>query len=129
MRAILAAAVLLAASSAQAEFYDGNKIYPLCEGNKSLIGTYIAGWLDKRGSDYNSFMTAESVLSDSAKRQAFNGVLHEIDANICIPPGQISLGQMVDVLCKHLTEHPETRHLGMSQQLVTSLSGAWPCRK
>lgn len=39
---------------------------------------------------------------------------NSIDANICIPPNQIQLRQMVDVLCKYLVDHPETRQLDMS---------------
>lgn len=39
---------------------------------------------------------------------------NSIDANICIPPNQIQLRQMVDMLRKYLVDHPETRQLDMS---------------
>lgn len=118
----------LVASGAYADFYDGNKIHPLCESNKGLIGMYIAGWTDKQQHDYDSLAMAEASITNPTNQMTVNSLLQGVDANICIPPGEIRLGQMVDVLCKYLAYHPETRQLAMSDQLRLSLSGAWPCR-
>ena len=129
MRIRLGIIVALIASSANADFYDGNKIYPLCETDKSLIGMYIAGWTDKQQHDYYSLAMAGASISTPTNQVTVNSLMQGVDANICIPPGEIRLSQMVDVLCTYLTEHPETRQLAMSEQLRLSLSGAWPCRK
>ncbi|WP_331275733.1 Rap1a/Tai family immunity protein [Rhizobium laguerreae] len=51
----------------------------------------------------------------------------EIKAGICVPP-KVTLGQMVDVLCKYLGDHSEDRQLSMAGHFRAAYSRAWPCK-
>jgi hypothetical protein len=126
MRAIFAAAMLLAASSARADFYDGNEFYEYCTGAKSLAIAYVGGWMDAYLRDTDLANLAKITSPDSNTRQHITFYADGIKAGICIPP-KVTLGQLVDVICKHLADHPQDRHLPMGQHLTTAFRTAWPC--
>ena len=51
--------------------------------------------------------------------------VHLFYKDICIPPNAV-VGQVVDVVKKYLTEHPEERHSAGSE-IQLALSAAFPC--
>lgn len=46
---------------------------------------------------------------------------------ICIPPGQVTLGQMVDMVKQSLERVPSERHQSADLYVQATLSGRWPC--
>jgi hypothetical protein len=48
---------------------------------------------------------------------------------ICIPPGQVTLGQMGDMVKQSLERVPSERHLAADTYVQVTLSNRWPCAK
>lgn len=46
---------------------------------------------------------------------------------ICIPPGQVTLGQMGDMVRQALERVPSERHLAADIYVQVTLSNRWPC--
>jgi hypothetical protein len=46
---------------------------------------------------------------------------------ICIPPGQVTLGQMGDMVKQSLDRVPSERHLPADIYVQATLSNRWPC--
>lgn len=46
---------------------------------------------------------------------------------ICIPPGQVSLGQLADMVKQTLERVPSERHLSADIYVEATLSNRWPC--
>ena len=46
---------------------------------------------------------------------------------ICIPPGQVTLGQMADMVKNSLERVPSERHLAADIYVQVTLSNRWPC--
>jgi hypothetical protein len=46
---------------------------------------------------------------------------------ICIPPGQVTLGQMGDMVRQSLERIPSERHLAADIYVQVTLSNRWPC--
>ena len=48
---------------------------------------------------------------------------------ICIPPGQVTLGQMGDMVRQSLERIPSERHLAADVYVQVTLSNRWPCNR
>ena len=48
---------------------------------------------------------------------------------ICIPPGQVTLGQMGDMVRQSLERVPSERHLPADVYVQATLSNRWPCAR
>jgi hypothetical protein len=46
---------------------------------------------------------------------------------ICIPPGQVTLGQMGDMVRQSLERIPSERHLAADVYVTVTLGNRWPC--
>lgn len=46
---------------------------------------------------------------------------------ICIPPGQVTLGQMGDMVRQSLDRIPSERHLAADVYVTVTLGNRWPC--
>lgn len=46
---------------------------------------------------------------------------------VCIPPGQVTLGQMGDMVRQSLERIPSERHLSADVYVQVTLSNRWPC--
>ena len=46
---------------------------------------------------------------------------------ICIPPGQVTVGQMTDMVKQSLERVPSERHLAADIYVQATLSNRWPC--
>ncbi len=46
---------------------------------------------------------------------------------VCIPPGQVTLGQMGDMVRQSLERVPSERHLAADIYVQATLSNRWPC--
>jgi hypothetical protein len=48
---------------------------------------------------------------------------------VCIPPGQVTLGQMADMVRQTLERIPSERHLSADIFVQATLEKRWPCGK
>ena len=46
---------------------------------------------------------------------------------VCIPPGQVTLGQMADMVRQSLERVPSERHMAADIYVQATLSNRWPC--
>ncbi|NEJ10878.1 hypothetical protein GR238_36785 [Rhizobium leguminosarum] len=126
MRKIILATFLLSSGTVQSA--DGNFIYELCSaGNDNEIVAYIAGWVDKRGDDVINFnRAAEAPGAPNVQPMRF--LKNAIGGNICFP-ANVNAQQLKDVLCQHLNNNPQHRHLSGATLIWDAFNKAWPCKK
>jgi Rap1a immunity proteins len=103
--AVLIAAIILWVQPTRAEdFISGNTLVRYChEGDaRQFTLGFVAGVHD--------------TVSASPK------------GRICLPDG-VRLQQLADVVCKYLTDHPESRHHTGSSLALIALQSSFPCSK
>lgn len=98
----LVIAALLVASSAHAEFWDGNKL--LAKMNGEIV----------------------------EQMQALGYVMGASDVgygtNHC-PPSNVTAGQMEDIVKRHLNNNPATRHFTADSIIYRALRNVFPCQQ
>lgn len=95
-------AILLGATSAQAEFKDGNKLLSQMQGTHSeqmVAMGYITGVAD---------------------------TLHGV---VACPPTNVTAGQLNDMVLKYLENFPQTRSFSGDVIVQRVLVTVWPCKK
>jgi hypothetical protein len=118
-RIILAAlvGVLLAPSTAEAVSKNGNELFSDCSAENATYSNgicmgYIVG------------------VGDAVLDLQFLGLIDARFSPICVPrKSGVTVGQMVDIVKKYLTDHPEFRHQGGGALVVQALRQAFPCKK
>jgi hypothetical protein len=102
MRKLILLSLLGAAAHAQPSsiLYSGQELYNKLNNDRLSAMGYIAGVAD-----------AQSGLT------------------ICIPPGQVTLGQMADMVKQTLERIPSERHLSADIFVQATLEKRWPCAK
>lgn len=83
----------------------GNLLHEMCLSKKLLAALYIVG------------------VSDTIKMV---DTAHGLK-NICLPKAIVG-GQLTDVVCRHLQEHPEYRHNAAAYNILMAMTVAWPCQ-
>jgi hypothetical protein len=100
-RLLLTAA--LVCGPAQAEFFTGNDLLQMMDGDtyadKGMALGFVAG------------------VSD-----VWNSI------SVC-PPKNVTLGQTHDIARRHLRDNPQTRHMTAESQVRIALEKVWPCRR
>jgi hypothetical protein len=104
MKKVLLSVVLLVSASAHAQpssiLYSGQELYNKLNSDRLSAMGYIAGVADSQ-----------------------SGV------TLCIPPGQVTLGQMSDMVKQTLERIPSERHLPADIFVQAALENRWPCKK
>ena len=100
--ALILVALLCTNASAQQSsiLYTGQDLFTRFNTDRPFVLAYIAGVADSQ-----------------------SGV------TICIPPGQVTLGQMGDMVKQSLERLPSERHLAADIYVQVTLSNRWPCAK
>lgn len=92
----------MAAGPASAGFYNGNDLAEQCRRKSKLLTLgYVVGIVD----------TLETIVPEK----------------MCIP-GQVTAGQLVDILCKYVEDNPNKRHHSGELIALASLNEAFPCQ-
>jgi Rap1a immunity proteins len=110
MKTVTAAALVcvLSIAPAFADIVDGNKLWRSCDGDtntdKGLCYGYAAAVVDSQ----------EALLAKG--KYLF-----------CVPATG-TLGQLTDVVKKHLRDHPEDRHHPATFLVIRALMEAFPCK-
>lgn len=113
---LVTAAALFFATTAMASaqyFWDGNKLHEQCTQDKIAAIHYVLGAADE-------FSTNMYIASDEYK------IVKRLQ-QVCIPKGATS-GQLVDIVCKSLSDEPENRHWAASKIVSSALTKAFPCQ-
>jgi hypothetical protein len=119
----LAFLILMLPLEANASFLDGNKLHSYCATNKQFVGSYSAGVYDKGDSDYVLLIEGSS---EEPARIEYNSKIADRIAGHCAPQ-KVTLGQIADIVCRHLTAHPETRQMSATDLVTESFVKAFPC--
>lgn len=71
------------------------------------------------------------MSSDRVTALAYIAGVHDSQSgvSICIPPGQVTLGQMSDMVKQTLERVPSERHLSADIYVQATLEKRWPCTK
>jgi hypothetical protein len=101
-KALILAALVCTGAHAQpsSTLYSGQELYNKLSNDRLSAMGYIAGVAD-----------------------SLSGV------TICIPPGQVMLGQMADMVKQSLERLPSERHLSADIFVQATLEKRWPCAK
>jgi len=104
MKAILAAAaIVLSPLQAFADFHNGNSLYQFCKSTDPTDRTRLV---------FYSIGASDQLIG----------------AAFC-PPQSVNAGQVADLICQHLAQHPETRDQLASVLIFQTLRETWPCQK
>lgn len=71
------------------------------------------------------------ITSDRSWAQAYIAGVADSQAGVtvCIPPGQVTLGQITDMVKQTLERVPSERHMSADIYVQVTLSNRWPCNK
>ena len=73
---------------------------------------------------FDGYMGAITKISADSGRSSES--VEEEFFNICMP-GEVQIGQLIDVTSKYLQKKPEERHEGAGAIVLVSAMEAWPC--
>lgn len=104
MKKLLVALAITCCGGAHAEFWDGNELFA----RMTEDGTFY-----KKGTAMGYVLGVYDALQ---------GITH-------CPPGNVSAGQVYDMVKLHLEKIPAARHLPASSHVEYVLTKAWPCKK
>jgi len=133
MRAMIAAALLLAATGAHAElpagsFFSGNDVYDWCQHEPGIALSYTAGQFDAA---VHGAYVIDSMrdFSTGAPKEGKNGFLVDFAikqvAGFCVPE-HATPQQITDIFCKYLRETPAERDGLPAIILNKALTQTWP---
>lgn len=112
-RAILLIGMLLAFDVRADAFESGNTLADKCRGAAQREVTFPDGIC----LGYVTGIADVMAISPIGRSRA------------CIPTSGTTKGQMVDIVVKHIREHPEELHYDAASLVAKALSTAFPCRK
>ena len=93
----------------------------LCSGAQAQQSSILYTGQDLHTRFINDRVTALAYIAGVADSQS--GI------TICIPPGQVTLGQMGDMVRQSLERIPSERHLSADVYVQVTLSNRWPCAR
>jgi hypothetical protein len=131
LRHILIALILIGASPAGAQKYDGNKLVGLCTRDQGFVVGYVAGLMDKSSLDVNFIINQPGTLPEPGKKVQLAPEVTALMISVegyCLPAG-VSLGQATDVFCKYLKDNPAERPKDGAYLVGASLKADFPCVK
>ena len=125
MRILFCAIVLLLPiSHSSADLLTGNEFHKDCKNGKSFVPAYVAGVTDN-SAIHQAF--ARDIPAADLERSKPTKDLVSVIRPYCIP-GNVTLDQVTDVVCKYLNDKPAVRHMGGAGIVQNALREALPCR-
>ncbi|MBX4972626.1 hypothetical protein HJB56_26260 [Rhizobium lentis] len=125
LRFVLPLLALFSSTTAHADpaFMTGNKLFEYCQTNRLFVVGYMMGVVDKGLYDSSA---ADYGLTREPDSRELKVIGTFVRTNRCVPDGATS-GQMVDVICKWLNEHPADRHKYGPTLINNAFAEVWPC--
>jgi hypothetical protein len=99
----------------------------------TLLGLLLASFLPAQAQPSSILYTGQDLFTRFTSDRPFvlayiAGVADsQSGVTICIPPGQVTLGQMGDMVKQSLDRVPSERHLAADVYVQVTLSNRWPC--
>jgi hypothetical protein len=125
---VVFAAIFALGNPATSQTVSGNALHSFCEDTDSdafqgMCNGYVLGTLE--GMKFGAFNTLVYFDGDDANLEEVNALVN-IVLGVCIPQ-EVDYVQIVDIITKHLTNHPETRHNSARSEIWTALRNVFPC--
>jgi hypothetical protein len=101
----------------------------------TLLGLLLASLLPAQAQTSSILYTGQELHSkfgsDRATALAYIAGVADSQSGvtICIPPGQVTLGQMGDMVRQSLERVPSERHVAADIYVQATLSNRWPCAR
>ena len=101
----------------------------------TLLGLLLASFLPAQAQPSSILYTGQDLFTRFTSDRPFvlayiAGVADsQSGVTICIPPGQVTLGQMGDMVRQSLERIPSERHLSADVYVQVTLSNRWPCAR
>lgn len=102
---------------------------------KELLAILLAATLPAHAQQSSILYTGQELLNrmgnDRISALAYVAGVADSQSGvtICIPPGQITLGQMADMVKQTLERIPSERHMSADIYVQVTLEKRWPCAK
>jgi hypothetical protein len=99
----------------------------------TLLGLLLASLLPAQAQQSSTLYTGQDLhtkfIGDRATALAYIAGVADSQSGvtICIPPGQVTLGQMGDMVKQSLERVPSERHLAADVYVTVTLANRWPC--
>jgi hypothetical protein len=99
----------------------------------ALLGLLMASFLPVQAQPSSILYTGQELFNrlgnDRLSAMAYIAGVADSQSGvtICIPPGQVTLGQMSDMVKQTLERVPSERHLAADIYVQVALSNRWPC--
>lgn len=122
------------ASAANAQFFSGNDLYPLCGKRGSIVPAFVAGASDKSTIEHSNIdyirksMTNPKFKDLPQQNQMVEllGSVRDMVRPYCMPSGA-TVNQIGEVFCKYLKENPAKRADPSALLVKMAFAEAWPC--
>ena len=98
-----------------------------------LLGIFLSAVIPAHAQQSSVLYTGQDLFtrfaSDRATALAYVAGVADSQSGvtICIPPGQVTLGQMGDMVKQSLERIPSERHLAADVYVTVTLGNRWPC--
>jgi hypothetical protein len=99
----------------------------------TLLGLLLTAFLPAHAQPSSILYSGQDLFNRFANDRPFAlayiaGVADsQSGVTVCIPPGQVTLGQMGDMVRQSLERVPSERHLAADIYVQATLSNRWPC--
>lgn len=125
-RFLAAISLMLPAGGLHAQQISGNELLETCRSENQVMAGFCIGYIVgySEGAPWGAFLTLHQVIPDADKLN-LNDDLGKFTGS-CVPSDATN-EQLKDVVSKHITEHPETRHESARVLIWQAYSEAFPC--
>ncbi|WP_374990067.1 Rap1a/Tai family immunity protein [Rhizobium sp. TH2] len=103
-------------------------MHDYCTSRPQIVAGYVAGWGGKHEWDKDAAtLTALDTMPGTTANNVAMSAVNTAKGGVCLTEG-ITVGQLNEVFCKYLENHPENRHQSATELVQKSFSEAWPCK-
>jgi hypothetical protein len=122
------------ASAANAQFFSGNDLYPMCDKPGSVVSAFVAGVSDKAVVTYMGIDHVRKGVADPkfkslphrSEELELLASVRDMTKPYCTPR-HATVGQLSEVFCKYLKENPAERANAAAVLASMAFAEAWPC--
>jgi hypothetical protein len=112
MRLLTTAVAITVSFAAEAAFVDGNILHEACR-------------MRTASTNYDEFVSG--YVTGAVDHGHAIAASNKFAPPYCLPEKGLKSGQVGDMVCKYLSEHPQNRHRSAGILVEQALRTAWPC--
>jgi Rap1a immunity proteins len=125
MKSIILSGALLFGGCASAQTFSAAELSSFCSSDRAIIVGYVAGVVDKSDIDYGPVRDLFDVTMPNDMKPKTITAANAVK-NHCRPK-DATIGRVVDMLCKSITDHPNKGAMSGAALLDAAMNLAWPC--